>query len=65
MFSSKKKYEVSDPGFYDQLIVDQKKRIRKNRTNPDGFLELGRLFEARVAMTKEFASKKFFFGILF
>jgi len=34
--------------------------VRKNRADPDAWLELGRLFEARAAMTKEFVNKKFF-----
>jgi tetratricopeptide (TPR) repeat protein len=34
--------------------------VRKNKTDPDVWLELGRLFEARATMTKEFVSKNFF-----
>ena len=60
MFSRRKKYDVKDPGHYSQLISDQKKRVRKNKIDPEVWLELGRLFEARVAMTKEFANKWFF-----
>lgn len=60
MFSKRKKYEVTDPGHYSQLISDQKKRVRKNKTEPESWLELGRLFEARADMTKEFADKLFF-----
>ncbi len=60
MFSRRKKYEVTDPGYYSQLISDQKKQVHKNKTNPDVWLELGRLFEVRVTMTEEFASKRFF-----
>ncbi|MCP4671128.1 MAG: hypothetical protein GY857_07465, partial [Desulfobacula sp.] len=60
MFSRRKKYEVTDPGYYSQLISDQKKRIYKNRSNPEQWYGLGHLFEARVALTKEFACKHFF-----
>jgi hypothetical protein len=71
MFSKRKKYEVTDPGHYSQVISDQKKRVCKNKTDPEEWLELGRLFEARVAMTKEFANKRllirysFFIALLF
>jgi hypothetical protein len=67
MFSRRKKYEVTDPGHYDQLIYDHKKQMRKNKTDPAAWQELGRLYEARVTMTKEFLNNKFFlrnsFGI--
>ena len=60
MFSQRKKYEVTDPGYYTQLISDQKKLVSKDKTDPNALVELGRLFEARVSMTKEFANKHFF-----
>ncbi len=60
MYSRRKKYEVSDPGYYDQLISDQKEQVHKNKTDPDVWLELGCLFEARVAMTNDFVKKNFF-----
>ncbi len=65
MFSKRKKYEVTDPGFYGQLILDQKKLVRKNKTSPDELIKLGHLFEKRAAMTKEFVNKKFFFRYSF
>ena len=60
MFSRRRKYKVTDPGYYDQLISDQKKQVRLNKTDPDSWIELGRLFEERAVMTGEFAEKKFF-----
>ncbi|MCP4673184.1 MAG: hypothetical protein GY857_17975, partial [Desulfobacula sp.] len=65
MFSRRKKYEVTDPGYYSQLISDQKKRVHKDKTNSEAWLELGRLFEARAAMTKEFANKRFWIRYFF
>ncbi|MCP4021294.1 MAG: hypothetical protein GY729_05585 [Desulfobacteraceae bacterium] len=63
--AQKNKYEVSDPGFYGSLIRDQEKRVRNNKNSPDELLELGRLFEARASMTKEFVNKRFFFRYSF
>lgn len=60
MFSQRKKYEVTNPGFYDQLISDQKRQVCKNKADPDAWIELGRLFEVRAAYTNEFVNKKFF-----
>jgi len=60
MFSRRKKYEVTDPGYYDQLISDQKKQVGKNKTDPEAWMKLGRLFESRAAMTTEFVRKSFF-----
>ncbi len=51
------KFEVSDPAFYDPLISDQKKEVRKDANNAVKWLELGRLQEAKVEMTKCFAEK--------
>lgn len=60
MFSQRKRYEVTDPGYYSHLISDHKKLVRKNKTDPDAWQNLGRLYEERAAMTAEFVEKKFF-----
>lgn len=52
-----KKHLVSDPAFYGPLIADQKKRTRKYSDNAKEWLELGRLHEARIDMTKAFAGR--------
>jgi tetratricopeptide (TPR) repeat protein len=57
MFSGKIKYEVSDPAFYGSLIAEQKKRVREHSRNAEQWLELGRLYEARIYMTNDFATK--------
>ncbi len=51
------KFEVSDPAFYDTLISSHKKELRKDTENAAKWLELGRLQEAKVEMTKCFAEK--------
>ncbi len=51
------KFEVSDPAFYNALISDQKKEVRRDAKNAAKWLELGRLQEAKVEMTKCFAEK--------
>ena len=50
-----KKHPVSDPAFYGPLIADQEKRARRDPDNAEGWLELGRLHEARVDMINAFA----------
>jgi len=57
MFSGKIKHAVSDPAFYGSLIAEQKKRIREHSQNAEQWLELGRLYEARIDMTNNFADK--------
>ncbi len=53
------KYEVSDPAFYNPLISEQIKKARRNPGDAGGWLELGRLYEARLEMTREFAKRNF------
>ncbi len=48
MFSGKRKYEVSDPAFYDSLIAEQKKRVRQHFQDAEKWLELGRLRESKL-----------------
>ncbi len=51
------KFEVSDPALYDPLISNQKKEVRRDAKNAAKWLELGRLQEEKVEMTKCFAEK--------
>ncbi len=53
------KFEVSDPAFYDTLITDQKRKVRRDSNSAEKWLELGRLQEAKVEMTKCFVEKSF------
>ncbi|MFH2064291.1 MAG: hypothetical protein ABIK15_03700 [Pseudomonadota bacterium] len=57
MVCANKKFEVSDPAFYDALISNQKKEVYKDAKNAAKWLELGRLQEAKVEMTRCFAEK--------
>jgi len=50
-------FEFSDPGFYDTLISDQKKKASKNPSNAAGWIELGRLQDAKAQLTNRFAQK--------
>ena len=51
------KFEFSDPGFYDTLISDQKKKASQNPSNAAGWVELGRLQDAKAQLTNRFAQK--------
>ncbi|MCP3874560.1 MAG: tetratricopeptide repeat protein [Desulfobacteraceae bacterium] len=51
------KFEVSDPGLYDALISDQKKKISKSPSNATDWVELGRLQDAKAQLTNRFAQK--------
>ncbi len=53
------KHQVSDPAFYDPLIAAQKKQARRNPNDAAGWLELGRLREAKIVMTQYFAKRNF------
>ena len=59
MFFGKRKYEVSDPAFYDALIAEQKKRARQHSQDAMEWLELGRLCEAKIDMIQYFARRQF------
>ncbi|MCP3901116.1 MAG: tetratricopeptide repeat protein, partial [Desulfobacteraceae bacterium] len=50
-------FQISDPGFYDTLISDQKRKISKNPTNAADLVELGRLLDDKVQITNRFAQK--------
>jgi len=51
-------FEVSDPGFYDSLISDQKKILAKKPKDAMLWVELGRLHDAKSQMTSLFAQKR-------
>ena len=57
MSSRIKKYKVSDPAYYDPLIADQKKRVKRTPRDPMEWLELGRLHESKIDMIN-FVSQK-------
>ena len=59
MFFGKRKYEVSDPAFYDSLIAEQKKRARQHSQDATEWLELGRLCEAKIDMIQYVARRQF------
>jgi TolA-binding protein len=61
MFNGKRKHEVSDPAFYDSLITEQKKRARQHSQDAGEWLELGRLYEAKIDMILYFARRQFIF----
>ncbi len=72
MFNGKRKYEVSDPAFYDSLINEQKKRVRQHSQDSGEWLELGRLCEAKIDMIQCFTKRQFvtrcflpFFALVF
>jgi len=54
MIMRNEKFEVADPGFYDTLISDQKKKAGKDPKNAAQWVELGRLEYERAEMTKLF-----------
>ena len=58
MLNGKRKYEVSDPAFYDSLITEQKKRARQHSQDATEWLELGRLCEAKIDMVQYFARRQ-------
>ncbi len=53
------KHQVSDPAFYDPLIAAQKKQACRNPNDAAGWLDLGRLREAKIDMTQYFAKRNF------
>jgi hypothetical protein len=57
MFKGKRKYEVSDPGFYDSLIAKQKKQACRNPNDAMGWVKLGCLCESKLDMTNCFAKR--------
>lgn len=61
----RKKNDLSDPGYYDPLIRDQKKHARQHPDDPQAWLELGRLHEAKIDLTNSFAKRRLFFRYSF
>ncbi len=57
--SNEKKHEVLDPSCCNALIDDQKKLVRQHPDNPQEWIELGRLHEARINLTNYFAKRNF------
>ncbi len=57
MFKGKKKYEVSDPAFYDSLIAKQKKQACRNSNDAMEWVKLGCLCESKLDMTNCFAKR--------
>jgi hypothetical protein len=57
MFKGKRKYEVSDPGFYDSLIARQKKLACRNPNDAMEWVKLGGLCESKLDMTNCFAKR--------
>lgn len=50
-------FEMPDPGYYDDLISDQKKIVDNDFENAAKWVELGRLQESKAQMTSRFAKK--------
>lgn len=46
--TKKKEHNVSDPGHYDPLIADQKRRVHQYPHDAQEWLELGRLLEDKI-----------------
>ncbi len=57
MFKGKKKYEVSDPAFYNSLIAGQKKQACRNPNDAMEWVKLGCLCESKLDMTNCFAKR--------
>ena len=51
------KHDVPDPGYYDSFISKQKKRIKTFPDDVKQWLELGRLYEAKVDLTNRIIKK--------
>ena len=56
---ARKKHKVSDPAFYGPIIADQKKYVREHSDDPEAWLELGRLHEAKIDLTQRIAGHTF------
>lgn len=54
---SKKKDGISDPGQYNALITDRKKRVRRDPHNAKEWVELGRLHEAKKDLATYIAGR--------
>ena len=60
MLNILKKHPVSNPAFYDAIIKKQKKCVRERPSNAEPWLELGRLYEDRIALTHHLGKSSFF-----
>ncbi len=56
---TRKKHEVSDPAFYAPIVANQKKYVREHSHDPEAWLELGRLLEARIDLTRQIVGRTF------
>ena len=54
------KHEVPDPGYYDSLISKQKKLLKTSHDDVEQWLELGRLYEAKIDLTNRIVKKSVF-----
>ena len=57
MFKGKRKYEVSDPAFYDPLISRQKKQACRNSNDAMEWVKLSCLCESKLDMMNCFAKR--------
>ncbi|MCP3872685.1 MAG: hypothetical protein GY699_05945, partial [Desulfobacteraceae bacterium] len=57
-------FEFSNPGFYNTLISDQKKKHPKILQNAANWVELGRLQDAKAQLTKRFVQKSLIIRLL-
>ncbi len=53
------KYEVPDPAYYDPLIREHKKRVRRHPKDAGQWLEHGCLHEAKIEMIRSLAKRTF------
>ena len=51
------KFDMPDPGYFDELISDQKKQLGRDLDDAAKWIELGRLQESKAEMTRRFAKK--------
>ena len=59
MMKNNKKHCVSDPAFYDPLIREHKKRVRRHPKDAEQWLEHGHLHEAKIEMIHSLAKRTF------
>ncbi len=55
MAISKKKCEITDPGIYNTVIKEQRKRVRQSPDDAGQWLDLGRLHETKIDLTNSMA----------
>lgn len=59
MEKNRRKKDISDPCHYDLLINEQKSHVSQNPDDVKAWMELGCLYEARIAITNYFAKRNF------